>query len=131
MRLSIEQTPSHTVLAIVFCIHKVIDKDIPSNKDRGFLMELVSNIAEQFDKHDWDKQRLMTLDLHETEALACWHCLRICIDNKFIRNEEKRVFVTRAIFILAKYLDAAKEEFERMDKEGKAKTKDPSLVSVS
>ena len=122
-------TPKSTMLAIVFCIQKVIEKEIPSNEDRGFLMEIINKIALQHDGHDWSKKKLTTLELHEKEALACWHCLRICIDNKFIRNEEKRVFVTRAVFVLAKYLDAAKEEYDEMDKEGKSK--DLSLVSDS
>ena len=129
MRIVMERQPKHTLIAIHFCVRKVIEKDIPDNKDIGFLMGILTTIAEIHDKHNWDKDKLKDLDLDEKEVLACWHCVRICLDNKLIRNEEKKIFVTRAAFVLAKHLDEARKEFVRLDEEGKSKGL--SLVSDS
>jgi len=126
MQIVLEKQPKHFIMALHFSIRKVIEKKIPSPADIGFLMEILGKLAKLHDDTDWGKTKLLDVTLHEKETLACWHCLRICIDNKLVRNEEKQVFLTRAIFVVAKHLDLAKEEFNKMKE-----PKDLSLASSS
>jgi len=124
MRLEIAPITKYEVQAIDFCLKKVVNLDVPATPEEvGYLMELMLKVASQYDTTNWVKPGVAMLDLDLNEADACWKCLTFCLKNKLVRNEEKKILVARASFLLAQFIDAAIEEANAIDDEEKSNPK--------